>query len=191
MIVIGFKGKKNSGKSTVADYLVARHGFVRQKMFAPGKEMLRVYLRYRGVAEDRIERMIEGDLKEVPVWELFDKTPRWVMQKWGTEGSRDLIDKRFWSAAWFDHLELTTNEGAGRRILVDDCRYIEEVEAMKATGSAWIVNVVRPGLAANDDHASEEQAFPHDLEIVNDGTVDDLHGKADALLRDLSWAVAA
>ena len=66
-MVIGLTGLINSGKSTVADYLITQHGFQLVK-FAQGlKDMVRAL----GLTQDEIE----GVKKELPCDKLNGRTP--------------------------------------------------------------------------------------------------------------------
>ena len=79
-MIIGIRGAAGAGKSTAAKHLIERYGFKNGKFSGALKAMLRTFLRYRGVDEETIERMIEGDLKEVPSPHLNGATPRWAMR---------------------------------------------------------------------------------------------------------------
>ena len=87
-MVIALTGLMNSGKSTVADYLVTHRDFVRLK-FAQGlKEMMRAL----GLTDDEIE----GVRKEMPCERLNGRTPRYAMQTLGTEWGRTHMGQDFW-----------------------------------------------------------------------------------------------
>lgn len=177
-MIVGISGEAGAGKSTVAGLLIER-GFKRAKFANALKEMFRSYLRYRGVDEDRIERMVEGDLKESPVDELGGKTPRHFMQSLGQWG-RDGMYEDFWVDTEF-HVQ-----GYGPMMLFDDLRHSNEEDAIRARGGLFIQVVGRGGI--NSDHLSE-QFKPQRVDVVldNSGTIEELAHKVDVLAKDLSW----
>jgi hypothetical protein len=137
--IVAFAGLAGSGKSTAARYLIEQHGFERGKFATGLKEMTRAYLRVRQVDETTIERMIEGDLKEVPHPALEGRTPRYFMQRLGTEFGRDLIAVDVWVNTEKDRI-------AGMpRVVFDDARFPNEFAMIKDLGGI-IVEVKRQGL---------------------------------------------
>lgn len=64
--IIALFGRRQVGKSHIADHLVAQHGFVRLHPFNPGKAGLRAVYRAVGATEDQARRMTDTDLKDVP-----------------------------------------------------------------------------------------------------------------------------
>lgn len=181
--IIGFTGAIGSGKSSAANFLISQRGFSRGK-FANGlKEMLRTLLSYRGADASLIERMIEGDLKEVATPYLNGKTPRRAMETLGTEWGRQCIDTNLW-------VETELQAKAGAPLLVfDDVRYLNEAEAIKSQGGA-VVRIVRPGKEAKTGHSSDANDLPVMTEIHNTGTLAEFYKAIDATVRDLSWALA-
>jgi len=178
--VVGVAGRAGHGKGATADYLVRRHGFVRVKFATYLKAMLRAMLREMGVPHETIERMLEGDLKEVPTPLLGGKTPRWAMQSLGNEWGRDLIASNLWVDAWKYKVELLAAEG--RKVVVDDCRYENEAQAIRSFGGV-IVFVERPGVTVtSNSHVSERFEFQSDLTILNDGTISQLHERINLAL---------
>jgi hypothetical protein len=178
--IIAFTGLAGSGKSTAAAHLCDNHGFERVRFAGPLKDMMR--------ALGLTEQEVEGDRKELPCALLCGKTPRWAMQSVGTEWGRDLIGSNLWTNAWqaaVDRLPPAVP------VVVDDCRFVNEAAAVRANGGA-LVKIVRPGAGAGAaGHSSEGQ----DLGIVADtianiGTPEDLQYRLDAVVRDLSWAMA-
>jgi hypothetical protein len=174
--LIGFTGLAGSGKSTAANYLVRKHGFVRVRFADTLKEMMRVF--GLGQAE------IEGGLKERPCPLLMGKTPRWAMQSLGTEWGRDCIHPDIWVSAWerkacdvLDH---------GGRVVVDDVRFDNEVAKLAGMRGA-LVRVVRPGSVVGS-HISENGDFSVDHEIQNAGNIADLFRAVD---REIDLALAA
>lgn len=173
--VIGFCGLAGSGKTTAAERLVSEHGFVRVRFADQLKIMLRVLLVARGVSPGLIDRMVNGDLKEMPARELGGRTPRHAMQTLGTEWGRVLIAPGLWVDAWRDVAQRYL------RVVVDDARFPNEVAAITVLGGR-LYAVHRPGVAATD-HESERHTLTVDGIVMNDGNVEDLHEKIDRLTR--------
>jgi hypothetical protein len=116
-------GLKESGKSTLADHLCSTYNYTRVKMAGPLKNMLRSLLRDGGVAEELIERHVEGDLKEVPIPQMSGRTARQLMQTLGDEWRRMQADD-----FWIDIAVGKINQilEAGGRVVIDDIRYDNE-----------------------------------------------------------------
>ena len=170
MIIVGINGLIDAGKSSVANILVARFGFTIMKVASPLKNMLRTFLDECGVDADTIERMIEGDLKNVPSEHLAGQTPRWAMQSLGTEWGRVLMGPALWIRAAVYRVRARSG-----RIVIDDCRYRNEAEAIREELGGQVWKIFRPGLETAEHSSEREQSevIP-DLVIDNSGTLDDL-----------------
>lgn len=173
MKIIGFVGKRRSGKDTAARVLISQ-GFAPVKFAGALKEMLKAYFLYVGVPTQEIDLLIEGDYKEIMCGRLGGQTPRWAMQTLGTEWGRNLIDKELWVNACIDRCLLLTGRSP---VVVTDARFENEVAALQGIGGK-IIRITRPG-SATDSHESERyiDTLPADYEITNDGTIDELHAK--------------
>ncbi|XAI95926.1 dNMP kinase [Microcystis phage Mwe-JY26] len=169
-IVVGITGRKGHGKDTAAQGLY-EHGFGPVKFAAPLKRMLEAHLDYLGVSEETVVRMIEGDLKEVETSFLCGKTPRFFMQRLGTEFGRDTIGETFWTDAF------KARSAMFERVVCTDMRFPNEVETIKAMGGLTI-RVKRPAAmkTGGDDHPSEAliDTLPVDFEVLNIGRPEDL-----------------
>ncbi len=108
---------------------------------------------------------LEGDLKETPTELLAGQTPRWAMQTLGTEWGRELMGPDIWANAWEHAATLVLNEGG--TVVVDDCRFPNELEAVRHLGGVAI-NILRPSLRIPWEHKSESHELPTDHTIVND-----------------------
>jgi predicted kinase len=169
--VVAFTGVAGSGKSTATRYLVEQHGYTLVKFAGPLKDMLR--------AVGLSEREIEGDLKEKPSHLLCGRTPRYAMQQLGTQFGRDIIGDDFWIRLWRARVERAASEG--KRVVVDDCRYPNEAQAIRKLGGDIFKLDGRGGIAGS--HSSERLDFLADSVIVNDGPIEQLHGKIEEALR--------
>lgn len=172
--VLALCGKAGSGKSEAARYLIRNHSYQNGKFARALKEMLRAFLRYRGVDEATIERMIEGDLKELPSPWLNGRSPRQFMQFLGTEFGREKIHKDLWVDTEMDHIK------SWSKVVFDDARFPNEVEAIRAVGGI-LIEVKRPGHVAtiHTAHESEFHTFVPDYFLLNDGSLNDLRVKLD------------
>lgn len=172
-MLIGLTGYAGSGKSTVADILVRDHGFTRMRFAQPLKDMLK--------ALGLTDRELDGDLKLAPCELLGGKTPRHAMVTLGTEWGRTLIDWDMWTRALMlridDEMLSVAVHGDEPKIVVDDARFLNEIDALKQRG-AKIWRVHRPGVVALTDHPSEKEwtTAQYDRLIFNCGSMDRLRG---------------
>ncbi len=147
--LIGLTGRKGSGKDTMAQILTDR-GYENLKFAGALKGMISFLLRYQGVDEETIDRMVEGDLKEVPTPYLQGKTPRWAMQSLGTEWGRELIGDSLWVDATM------TRAATFERVVITDMRFPNECQAVvDADGASIRINPVGVDQDTSDLHESE------------------------------------
>lgn len=110
---------------------------------------------------------------------------RRLQQVLGTEVGREVLGESIWVDTGME--KVAKVHARGVPVVVTDCRFDNEAEAVREAGGK-VVRVVRPSLPApTDGHASESGISEHlvDREIVNDGTLDDLRAAAEELVR---WA---
>lgn len=174
-VVVAFTGKRGAGKSEAVKALTEDLGFVELKFADPLKNMIRAMYRTCGVDDVTIERKIEGDLKEEPCEWLAGKTPRYAMQTLGTEW-RNMIAEDLWAVMFKRAVE---SGNLGDRIACSDYRFPKEGESLDDLG-AIKYRITRPTADAVDDEAAQHSSetlideIPTDLDIPNDGSVQDL-----------------
>lgn len=159
-MIIGLTGYAQSGKSTVADYLVKKHGFTLIKFAGPLKSMMRAL----GLGE----REIEGDLKEKPCALLGGKSPREAMQLLGTEWGRQHFGQNFWVNIALERAASVLDQGG--QVVIDDVRFANEAAAIRIYGGK-LFKITRPGVGPVNGHASDNQKLRHDLEIFNSRSI--------------------
>lgn len=184
-IMIGLAGKKFAGKDTAAQALV---GFMPFKCASTLKEMTRTFLRKQGVSEEMIERLVEGDLKEVEVpWFGELKTSRAFQQKLGTEFGRNLLGVNVW-------INNELNACAKLpRVVFTDVRFHNECDAIKNAGG-FVIRIKSKRSPTNEysAHASEKEIdeLRVNFEIDNDGTIEELHRTMRTLLLEIETEVS-
>lgn len=183
MILLGIAGEKSSGKDTLSNIIVDKFGWISLKFADPLKNMLRTLFRTAGIPEDIIERMIEGDLKEVPHDVLCGKTPRYAMQILGTE-FRDHLSPVLWTNIIENKIKQLDIEGE-IGVVISDVRFPHEVDFIHKN-NGYVVRVKRPSRNNNEfsNHISEQLINTLDVDetILNDTTIDELTLKAIKLL---------
>lgn len=163
--LIGLIGRKGSGKDTAALTLLSK-GYQNVKFAGALKQMARSLLTYQGMDEATVERIIEGDMKEVALDEFGGRSSRYVMQTLGTEWGRNLISDSFW-------VDIAVNKALSRKTVVTDVRFPNEVAAIQDNGGVvfgisaeWIVPV-------EGEHESERlidgliAELPESCRIIN------------------------
>ena len=164
-MIIALTGRAGVGKSTVARALCADHGFLRIGFADPLKAMLRGFYRAGELSSDDIDRRISGDLKEIPDPWLGGISPRYTMQTLGTEWGRKRMGEDFWIGAW----ERSVGASGAERIVVDDCRFTNEAEAVRKLGGV-VIGLRREGVAPlPGNHASEFGTEPDEwIDVMDD-----------------------
>ena len=136
--IIGICGFIGSGKDTVADYLVNFHGFKRESFANSLKDAVSMVFGWdRDLLEGRTKQSREWREQRDEWWSQRlgrEITPRWVLQYWGTEVVRKGFHNDTWVASLENRLHQTQND-----IVITDCRFPNEIKAIKAAGG----NVIR------------------------------------------------
>lgn len=197
MLILGVIGRKGSGKDAVGEHLCTR-GFTRIAYADLVKTIALVLFPHL------THRHLWGpiEVKEA-VDPVTGKTPRWILQKLGTEvgrqGQLDVFEElgvtpaavaaalsKFHvepgQTAWIDALFENLDDGD---FVVTDVRFPNEAEAILDRGG-HVIKLVRPGFDTGtlNDHPSETEVenCRFDRLVPNDGTLADLYERVDAVL---------
>jgi len=181
-LIIGLCGLKQSGKDTIAAYLVKNHGFERKAFADPLKRSVAALF---DIPFHEIDKY-KNDPTAIAVVEAdngvrHDMTFRTLLQRYGTEAHRDIFGNCFW-------VDLTLPVQGfypGRAIVVTDVRFREEAERVKFLGGSVIyVQRDEAALVEKDQHRSEDIDFANliDGSISNNGTLDDLYNAVELIL---------
>ena len=122
-------------------------------------------------------------IQKKPVALLGGATPRHAMQSLGTQWGRDLIHPELWAVIWQEKARLLLAEGVS--VSVEDCRFPNEVAAIKALGG-YIVRIRTPRAdVPSGEHISEQHDLPYDISVLNDGPIEVFHSRLDGALSHL------
>jgi hypothetical protein len=146
-MIIGIGYRAGSGKDTVANLLATHHGFRRRAFADALKEAARAIFH---LDDDQLY----GQLKEAE--DVFwRRSPRFILQKLGTECLRHGYDPDVWVQSLRRHIIDNPDQ---RDWVVPDVRFFNEARAIRDWGGClWRVD--RPGLAPKGivGHASETE----------------------------------
>lgn len=145
-MIVGLCGKKQSGKSTVARFL-GEQGFVELSWAYPLKEIVGRQL--FGLNDDQLYGSEEAKEAIIPDWGY---SARQILQLVGTECFRKVIRDDFWVVLGRRRLAELSQKGTN--IVISDCRFPNEMEAIKSLGG-FTIRVVREGQISTDTHPSE------------------------------------
>jgi len=207
-MILGVTGFIGSGKDTVADYLCTFYGFKRLSFAASLKDAVAAVFGW-----DR--ELLEGTTKTSREWREqrdewwsnrlgMEVTPRYILQQWGTEVCRNGFHSDIWVASVENKLRNTKDN-----IVITDCRFVNEVQAIKNAGGItcrvergprpeWYQDAVNANkgpshigwslgkekLLKLKVHASEYSSvgLDYDYYIDNNGTIDELHTKVKSIV---------
>lgn len=172
-LLIGLSGKSKAGKDTAGAHLAVKQGYALVAFADVLKEVV-------GVAFDLNPEQLWGEKKE-QVDPRFGRTPRWLLQHFGTEF------RRVWPAVWIHHVRRDVLEclavNGQRRVAVTDVRFKDEAEALRRMG-ALLVRIERAGAGAGN-HSSETDLDDYDFDMVvsNDNDFEALAANLENLCR--------
>ena len=192
-MIIGLKGLKNSGKDTVAAYLIKQHGFERKAFADPLKRSVAALLDipYHEIDKWKNDPNVHVEVVQYASSEdaarkdgnfAFIQGPgtfRQFLQRMGDEASKQV----WWDSFWDDLTLPIDGFYHGKKIVITDCRFESNARRVNTCGG-YVVQLRRPGFEAQDPHRGEE-LFPDkmvDYTLMNDGTLDDLYDKINEML---------
>lgn len=170
--LVGLCGFAQSGKDTVAKWLVKEHDWTRVAFADALRDVLYALNPLIGVHGEEVL-----DVKEIVDEQGWDNAKvnyteiRKLLQRLGTEAGRDIIDPNLWVGMGEDKIER-----AGGPVVVTDCRFPNEIELIKRR-KGTLIWVERDGVGAVNAHASEHSVNAGDCDLIltNNGTIDDLY----------------
>lgn len=212
-MIIGICGFISAGKDTAADYLVNFHEFRRESFAGTLKDAVAAVFGWdRELLEGRTKQAREWR-EQVDTWwaerlNMPNLTPRWVLQYWGTEVCRHGFHDDMWIASLENKLRTSQDH-----IVISDCRFPNEIEALRAQGGKiiWVQrgptphwyeiaekanrgdSKAREWLGLNGVHASEYSwaGTQFDKIVVNNDSIENLYQQIRNLVQEDSVAKAA
>lgn len=170
MQIVGITGRKQSGKTTAAEYLALKLvGHYNCSFADPIKRMLRIL----GLDEEQLN----GSAKEACDLR-YGKSPREMMQTLGTEWGRNTIDPDIW-------LRALSHQIGDSKALIHDVRFGNEAEYVRERGV--LIHVVRYLGPGDDDHESEGGVpwKEGDILVENYGGKEELFKELDNVVKQL------
>lgn len=154
MTIIGLVGSAGSGKDTLANYLINQYNFQKYSFASSLKDAIASIFNW-----DR--NLLEGDTEisrkfretKDDFWKI---SPREAMQTIGT----DLFRNHFDPDIWVKSLILKIKDQ--KNIVISDCRFENEVKALKNIG-AIIIKIERDDNIKKDIHISESLNISENL----------------------------
>lgn len=187
-MIIVFTGAKGSGKDTCAYSLRKYLALCQYTTVGDPIKSKSVNFadKLREVCSDLFgmthSQMIDPAQKEVPLDHWPFQTPRYILQRFATEGTRSC-----WPDMWVHHWQqrASLELRLGSIVVVTDLRFPNErvaIEklAMEEQVPFVIINVVRPSLGkSTDTHESEAYIghLGHHVELLNGGNIQSLCAK--------------
>jgi hypothetical protein len=165
-----YSSAPQSGKTTAARYLLARYGYQTVPFAQTLKDMVVPMLVALGYTQTQAHHLVTENKEFVlPI----GVTVRHVLRTLGTEWGRDCIHPNVWLECWKTRIygiDLVT---------VDDVRFVNEAELVKALGGT-MVRIDRPGALVDHQHSSEgglDDYEKFDYVIENSGSLQDFYTK--------------
>lgn len=172
--LLGIAGQAGAGKDTAARVLLA-HDWVQITFAGPIKDMLWALLVSRDPDNfEMYDGVLHGSRKGEPLAALNGRTARHALQTLGTEWGRNCIHSDIWIDTALDRARNCRGS-----VVITDVRFRNEAAAIRREGGK-VLRIVRgdrdPG-TIDGTHASEAEVDLLDVdgEIVNNGTIEDLH----------------
>ena len=145
-MIIGVVGPKGAGKDTIADYLVANHGFTKLAFADPVKKVCEVMF-----ALDPVYFHCPRLKEEVVT--AWGYSPRQMMQIVGTDMVRSQMGDKF----WIQHFQVRLQAlGPDAKVVVSDVRFANEADFIQSLPDSFLLRVTN-GSVGTDPHVSETE----------------------------------
>jgi dephospho-CoA kinase len=195
-MIIGLCGEKQSGKDTVAAYLIKHYEFERRAFADPLKRSVAALLGipyhevdlHKNDATVHISLGYHNTVVSEDAQAAFPHLSSWspivepltfrsFLQRYGTESHRDVFGEDF----WVDQTLPINGYYPGRKIVLTDVRFENEAERVRQIGGS-VVRIYRSQTLNKDSHPSENYDFPVDHILYNNDGLNELWNKVEMLL---------
>lgn len=153
-IVIGLLGPAGAGKTSVAQHLVEKYGARRYSFAKPLKDMVGRALDFTH------DQMWGSQAQKEAIDPRYGHSPRWFLQRIGTEGCRKTFGENF----WVDQSVAQVRRDAPAIAVFDDARFKTEADAIRGytdlhNSRGVILRLESPDRETEADasHASERE----------------------------------
>lgn len=184
-MIIGLVGRKSSGKSTIANYLITHYDFIEYSIASPLKEIAKIL----GFSHKSVYGSEEDKMKLHPEYGI---TARTFLQKFGTEVCRDYLptvlpemNMGSHGIIWLHLLEKFIHSHPNKNIVISDVRFEDEATTILKQNNSFLIYVERKNVVRNDIHISEQiliEMIPS-YTINNDSTYESLYHQIDNIIK--------
>jgi hypothetical protein len=180
-MIIGLSGYAQTGKDTVANYLISNYGYRRVAFADPIRRSLYILNPMVSVGEFgsvHLQQAVDGMGWE-EVKRISPETRR-LLQVMGTEVGREMFSDDFWVS------QAMRGVSKFDKIVFTDVRYPNEYKAIKLQ-EGRMLRITKPSVIAVNNHSSESALDNHGFDgiIVNDGSIEELHRNIDLFMKEL------
>lgn len=181
-MIIGLSGYAQTGKDTVATYLIHEYGYHRVAFADTIREAL--YNLNPTILLDGKYRPLATAVN-ILGWEGLkanSNDARVLLQRMGTEVGRNMFDKDFWVNQAFTRNKIKP----GDKVVFTDVRYPNEFESIK-TNNGVVWRIERMNVKAVNSHTSENALNDAKFDglLINNSTKEDLQNAIDNLLKQV------
>ena len=185
-LLIGIFGPAGAGKSSVANYLVEKYGAKRYSFATALKLCAQRTLDFTD------EQVFGTQAQKETIDPRYGFTPRWFLQRLGTEGCRKTFGEDFWVKQTMQIIYADKQPIA----VIDDARFLSEADAVHNFALADIHHssfwrLESPGRETSDPgtHASEREWMDVTYDMLLKPTargLDELFALVDGCMQELS-----
>jgi hypothetical protein len=179
---IGFTGRRTSGKTTSANYLVNKHGYTQLAIADRLKEAALTLDPFVAIDEHGDPVRLSHVVHKLGWDDAKESVPevRQILQRLGYEAGRRMHGDHIWVGPVLE--QIRNIDGP---VAVSDVRFPNEIDELRRMGFL-IVHVFRPTdheRTRLDLHPSEKSLQSRsDAILLNDGTLDTLYERLDRLI---------
>lgn len=162
-MIIGFCGKKGSGKSFFSNYLVNKHNFIELSFAKPLKEAIKNIF---NLTDDDVN---DPNKKEIKI-DRLNASPRELMQWMGTDIIREEFNKKFNynGSIWVDNMKENFKKLYKKNIVISDVRFQNEIDLIHSyNGIVIYIDRNNDDNTKTINHKSENQKLKYDYKILN------------------------
>ena len=159
-MIIGFSGKKGSGKNFYSNYLIEKYNFKELSFAYPLKKSLKLIL---NLSDDELYGNKKDEYNK-----RFNCYNREIMQWFGTEVFRENFNERFNynGSVWVDNVKYILQNNPNNNYVISDVRFQNEIDMIHSYNGK-IINIYNDNINNNNTHKSENQELTYDYKILN------------------------